>query len=137
MASRSIRRDAVLGPWAPVVPRLGGARSSRWRIAGAWLLILATTAFAIPAYGQMKTLNEAVLGGPFAPVYALLGALPAIVLVGAGLLARWSHPASRIGVLLIIEGVAWNVGTLVYSATYIPAATEIAAVLSYVSYAVG
>jgi DNA-binding CsgD family transcriptional regulator len=85
----------------------------------------------------MKTLNEAVLGGPFAPLYALLGAAPAVVLVATGLLASWSHPASRIGLLLVLEGVTWNLGVLVYSATYVPGGTELAAVGSYVCYAIG
>jgi hypothetical protein len=54
-----------------------------------------------------------------------------------GLLARWSHPGSRIGVLLIVEGLVWNLGTLAFSATYIPAATETAAMTAFLGYAIG
>ena len=131
-----MRGDTVLGPGALDLPRLGGARSDGWRVASGCLLVVATGAFAVRAYGDMKPLYEAVLGGPLAPTYALLGAAPAVVLVAAGLLAWWSHPASRIGLLLILEGLTWNLGTIVYSATHIPAATELAAVASYVSYAI-
>jgi DNA-binding CsgD family transcriptional regulator len=137
MASGAMRGDAVLGSGALGLPRLWSGRSDRWRVAGACLLIAATAAFSVPAYNDMKPLYEAVLGGPLAPTYALLGAAPALVLVAAGLLAWWSHPASRIGVLLILEGVTWNLGTLVYSAAYIPGGTELAAVATYVSYAIG
>jgi hypothetical protein len=71
------------------------------------------------------------------PLYALLAVAPAVILTAAGLLARWSHPGSRIGVLLIAEGLAWTVGTLAYSATYIPAASEIAALTGFLGYAIG
>ncbi len=137
MASGAMRGEAVLGSGALGRQRLWSGRSDRWRVAGGCVLVAATAAFAVPAYRDMKPLYEAVLGGPLAPTYALLGAAPAVVLVAAGLLAWWSHPASRIGVLLILEGVTWNLGTIVYSATYIPGGTELAAVASYVSYAIG
>jgi DNA-binding CsgD family transcriptional regulator len=104
-------------------------------VAGGCLLFAATAALAIPAYNNMKPIYEYVLGAPLAPAYALLGAAPAVVLVGAGLLARWSHPASRIGVLLILEGVTWNLGALGSSASFIPASTELAVLATYVSYA--
>src|SRR5215211_8471470 len=42
-----------------------------------------------------------------------------------------------LGVLLIAEGLAWTVGTLAYSATYIPAASEIAALTGFLGYAIG
>lgn len=132
-----MRGDAVLGSGAVGLPRLWSASSDRWRVAGACLLFAAIAALAVPAYNQMRPLYEAVLGGPLAPTYALLGAAPAVVLVAAGLLAVWSHPASRIGVLLILEGVTWNLGAIPYTATYVPAGAELTVVATFVSYAVG
>ena len=72
-------------------------------------------------------MGEFALGEAGAPVYALVTVAPAAALTAAGVLARWSHPGSRIGALLILEGLTWDIGTLAYSATYIPAGTEIAA----------
>jgi len=119
------------------LPPLVRGRSDGWRVAGACLLLVATAALAVPAYHNMRGLYAYVLGARLAPEYALLGAAPAVVLVAAGLLASWSHPASRIGVLLILEGVTWNLGPIVTSATWLPAGVEIAAVTSYLSYAIG
>lgn len=101
------------------------------------MLVAAATALAIPAYNQMLPMYEYVLGKPLAPLYAFLGAAPAAVLTGAGLLAWWSHPSSRIGLLLILEGLLWNLGTIAFASSYLPAASEIAALTAYVSYAVG
>jgi hypothetical protein len=81
--------------------------------------------------------GEIALGKAAAPVWAFLGVAPAVILTAAGLLARWSHPRSWIGVLLVVEGLAWNVGTLAYSTTYIPAASEISALTGFVAYAIG
>jgi DNA-binding CsgD family transcriptional regulator len=81
--------------------------------------------------------GEFALGEAGAPVYALVTVAPAVPLTVAGLLARWSHPGSLVGALLIVEGVTWNLGTLAYSATYIPAANEIAVMTAYVGYAIG
>jgi DNA-binding CsgD family transcriptional regulator len=102
-----------------------------------WLLIAAAVGLAIPAYGAMLPGGEVAVGKAAAPVWALLAVAPAVVLTAAGLLAHWSHPRSWIGVLLVAEGLTWNVGTLAYSATYIPAASEISALTGYLSYAIG
>jgi len=91
----------------------------------------------IPAYGFSLPVGELALGQAGAPAYALVTVAPAAALTAAGLLARWSHPGSRIGVLLIVEGLIWNIGTLAFSATYIPAATEIAAMTAFLGYAIG
>jgi len=136
MASLPIRSPAVLVPGASSPAILGG-RSERRLIAGGCVLIAAAVALAIPAYNQMLPMYEYVLGKPLAPLYAFLGAAPAVVLTGAGLLAWWSHPSSRIGLLLILEGLLWNLGLIAFASSYLPAATEIAALTVYVSYAVG
>jgi len=91
----------------------------------------------IPAYGFSLPIGELALGEAAAPAYALVTVAPAAFLTAAGLLARWSHPGSRIGALLIAEGLIWNIGTLAFSATYIPAATEIAAMTAFLGYAIG
>jgi hypothetical protein len=111
--------------------------SERRAAATGWLLIAAATGMAVPAYVQTLSLGEIAVGKAAAPLYALLAVAPAVILTAAGLLARWSHPGSRIGVLLIAEGLAWTVGTLAYSATYIPAASEIAALTGFLGYAIG
>jgi DNA-binding CsgD family transcriptional regulator len=101
------------------------------------LLMAAAVGVTIPAYGFSLPVGEVALGEAGAPAYALVTVAPAAALTAAGVLARWSHPGSRIGVLLIAEGLIWNIGTLAYSATYIPAATEIAAMTAYLGYAIG
>jgi DNA-binding CsgD family transcriptional regulator len=106
-------------------------------VAAGWLLIAVATAMAVPAYSQSLSLGEIAVGKAAAPLYSLLAVAPAVSLTAAGLLARWSHPGSRMGALLIAEGLAWTVGTLAYSATYIPAASEIAALTGFVGYAIG
>src|SRR5882672_7023341 len=122
MASRAIRNTTVLMPGASSVAARWRERSDRRGVAGACALLAAATALAIPAYNQMLPLYEYVLGAPLAPLYAFLGAAPAVVLTGAGLLAWRSHPASRIGLLLILEGLFWNLGTLAFASSYLPAA---------------
>jgi DNA-binding CsgD family transcriptional regulator len=107
------------------------------RAVGTWLLVALAVALAVAAYAEMLPLGRVTLGDGGAPVFALLGVLPGIVLVAAGAMARRSQPASRIGLLLIAEGLAWNVGPLAYSATYIPLASELSALTAYVAYAIG
>ena len=132
-----MRTDAVLGPRALGFPRLTGGRSHLRGVAVGCLLIAVSVASAVVAYGPMLAVNQYVLGTSMAPLYAVLGVAPAVVLVIAGLLAWWSHPSSRIGLLLILEGLTWNLGPLIGSATYIPAAVEFASVTSFVTYAIG
>src|SRR3954471_19013369 len=137
MASRPISGEPVL-----VAQAVGGRGTmsglSRGRgVAAGWLLVAVATAMAVPAYSQSIPLGEIAVGKAAAPLYSLLAGAPAVSLTAAGLLARWSHPGSRIGLLLIAEGLAWTVGTLAYSATYIPAASEIAALTGFVGYAIG
>ena len=137
MASRPISAKPVLMPRAVGVRGVTSGLSERRGVAVGWLLIAAATAMAVPAYSQSLPLGEIALGKAAAPLYALLAVAPAVILTAAGLLARWSHPGSLIGVLLIAEGLAWTVGTLTYSATYIPAASEIAALTGFLGYAIG
>ena len=138
MASGTITARPV-----PVYRAVGGRGlrrgwSERRGLFVGWLLIAAALGLAVPAYGQFIPLGEIAVGRAGAPLYALLAVAPAVVLTAAGLLARWSHPASRIGVLLIAEGLAWTVGTIAYSgADYIPAASEIAALTGFLGYAIG
>jgi DNA-binding CsgD family transcriptional regulator len=126
----------------PVTPAVGGGgmtsgSSERRDLVLGFLLIAIAVGVTIPAYGFSLPVGELALGDAGAPVYALVTVAPAVPLTVAGLLARWSHPGSRIGALLIAEGLIWNVGTLAFSATYIPAATEIAAMTAYLGYAIG
>jgi hypothetical protein len=137
MASRPISAEPVLVPRSVRGRRTMSGMSQRRAVAAGWLLIAAATAMAIPAYSQSLPLGEIAVGKAAAPLYALLAVAPAVILTAAGLLARYSHPGSRIGALLIAEGLAWTVGTLAYSATYIPAASEIAALTGFVGYAIG
>lgn len=134
MASRPIKRTAV--PDSLRVARPSGAGATRSAIASG-LLLLVALGLAIPAYHQMLPMYEYVLGAGVAPLYAFLGAAPGLVLTGAGLLARRSHPSSRIGALLVLEGLLWNMGLITFAADELPATTEIGVLTGYVSYAVG
>ena len=136
-ASRPISSGEVLRPRALDLPRLLRTRSNAWLVAGGVVLLAGTTALAVPAYNTMRPGYAYLFGEGAAPVYAFLGAAPAVVLVAAGLLARWSHPASRIGLLLIVEGLAWNLNPIILSATDLPAGVELAAITTFISYAVG
>jgi len=137
MASRPISAEPVLVPRAVGVRGVMRGMSHRHAAAAGGLLIAAATGMAVPAYSQSLPLGEIAVGKAAAPLYALLAVAPAVILTAAGLLARYSHPGSRIGALLIAEGLAWTVGTLAYSATYIPAASEIAALTGFLGYAIG
>ena len=109
----------------------------RRALIGATLLMALAFGLAIPAYDQSRPMGELALGESGASFYALVTVAPGVVLTAAGLLARWSYPASRIGLLLIVEGLVWDFGTLAFTATYIPAASELAALTAFVGYAVG
>ena len=126
----------------PVTRAVGGGRltsglSERRDLVIGCLVMAVAVGMTIPAYGFILPVGELVLGEAGAPAYALVTVAPAVPLTAAGLLARWSHPGSRIGALLILEGLTWNIGTLAYSATYIPAATEIAVMTTYLGFAIG
>jgi DNA-binding CsgD family transcriptional regulator len=112
------------------------SRERRIVVVGCFLVVLATV-IAVPAYSTMRELYDYLFGVSAGPGYALLGAIPGPVLVAAGGLAFWSHPSSRIGPLLMAEGLLWNIGPFVAGRTAIPAAAEISAVTQYLSYAVG
>jgi len=138
MASRPVSEDAVLlQPRALRVPWLSGVRSDRRNLVVGCFFVVGAIALAVPAYGTMRDLYAYVLAAPLAPVYAGLGIAPGIVLPVAGVLALWSHPSSRIGWLLIAEGVLWNIGPFVSAETSLPAYVEISLVTGYLSYAVG
>jgi DNA-binding CsgD family transcriptional regulator len=111
--------------------------SERRELVVGFLLIAVALGMTIEAYDLILPVGEFALGESGAPVYALVTVAPALALTAAGVLARWSHPGSRIGALLILEGLTWDIGTLAYSANYIPAATEIAAMTAYIGYAIG
>ncbi len=136
MVSHTTTQQAPLRRAVGVRGAMRGLSARRGRAVG-WLLIALAAGLAVPSYSQNIALGEIALGKAAAPVYALLAVAPALALTVAGLLARWSRPGSRIGALLIAEGLAWTVGSLAYSATYIPAASEIAAVTGFVGYAIG
>src|SRR4051812_4128350 len=124
--TRAVGGDGLMRGW-----------SERRELVVGWLLIAVALGTTIPAYDYILPVGELALGAAGAPVYALVTVAPGAALTAAGVLSRWSHPGSRIGALLIVEGVTWNIGTLAYSATYIPAATEIAAMTAYLGYAIG
>jgi DNA-binding CsgD family transcriptional regulator len=107
--------------------------------AAIWLgaLVVLAVALAIPAYDQNLPLGDLALGVRAGPLYAFAAVVPSVVLTAAGLLAWRTRPASLIGPLLVVEGLAWNIGTLAFSATYVPAATEIAVLVAFAGYAVG
>jgi hypothetical protein len=98
MASRPISAKPVLVPIAVGVRAGMSGLSERRAAATGWLLIAAATGMAVPAYVQTLSLGEIAVGKAAAPLYALLAVAPAVILTAAGLLARWSHPGSRIGV---------------------------------------
>ena len=133
MASRLIGRDAVPGPGAVGLSRLQSGRSDAWRGGRRRAAIAVICGPRGPGLRPDED-AERVRARRAARAALRLGAAPAVVLVTAGLLARWSHPASRVGLLLILEGLTWNEDA-VDRATYIPAASEIAAVGAYVGYA--
>src|SRR6478735_3802576 len=138
LASSPMPESAVLlQPRALRVPRLLRGRSDRWGLIVGCLVVVAATAIAVPAYGPMHDLFAYVLGAPISPAYALLGVVPGPVLAAAGVLALWSHPSSRIGPLLMVEGLLWDIGPFVTAETWMPAAVEISLVTGYLSYAVG
>ena len=125
----------LLQPRAAVrVPSL--SRERRVVIVGCFLVVVAT-AMAVPAYNTMRELYDYLFGASAGSAYALLGAVPGPVLVAAGVLALWSHPSSRIGPLLMVEGLLWDIGPFVAGRAAIPAAAEIALVTQFLSYAVG
>ena len=82
-------------------------------------------------------MNEYVLGKPLAPLYAFLGAAPAVVLIGRRSAGLVEPPLQPDRPAADPRRAAWNLGTIVFASSYLPAATEIAALTAYVSYAVG
>ena len=139
MASRPVSDSAVLlQPRLLRVPsRLSRGYSDRRGLIIGCFLVVVATAIAVPSYGPMHDLYGYVLGAGFAPGYAVLGAAPGPVLAAAGVLALWSHPSSRIGPLLIAEGLMWDIGPFFTKVSSVPAAAEISFVTGYVSYAIG
>ena len=138
MASSPVSESAVLlQPRVLRVPWLSRGRSDRRTLVVGCLLVLIATAMAVPAYGPMHDVYAYVLGKALAPGYALLGVVPGPVLAAAGVLALWSHPSSRIGPLLIAEGLAWDIGPFITKYTVIPADPELTFVTQYISYAIG
>jgi len=101
------------------------------------LSVVVATAIAVPAYGPMHDLFAYFFGASIAPAYALLAVAPGPVLAAAGVLALWSHPSSRIGPLLMAEGLAWDIGPFFSKVTAIPAAAELSLLTGYISYAIG
>lgn len=116
------------------VPSL--SRERRVVVVGCFLVV-AATAMAIGAYSVMHELYAYLFGDPAGTWYAVLGVVPGPVLAAAGALALWSHPSSRIGPLLMVEGLLWDIGPYVTGHTWIPSAVEVSAVTGYLSYAVG
>ena len=138
MASHSVREGAVLvQPRVVRVPRLSRGWSARRCVVLGCAVTAAAIALAVPAYGTMRDLYAYYLGASLAPGYAWLGIAPGLVLPIAGVLALWSHPSSRIGPLLIAEGLLWNIGPYIAAESWIPATVELSVVLGYLSYAVG
>jgi len=106
---------------------------ARWGTA----VVAVAAVLSVRSYTDQTAFGEVAFGAAFAPLYAMVAVAPAVLLTGAGVLAHWSRPASRIGVLLIVEGLAWNLGTLTYTATSFPAAAELSALVVFAGYAVG
>jgi DNA-binding CsgD family transcriptional regulator len=126
-------RDAAPGT-AGVGPALAPRR--HLAVSGVVLVLLATV-LAVASYDGFLPLGELAVGAAAGPLYAVIAVGPAVLLTAAGVLAWWSRPASRIGLLLVAEGLAWNIGTLAYSSTYVPAAAEVSSVVVFAGYAVG
>jgi DNA-binding CsgD family transcriptional regulator len=138
MASRPVSETAVLlQPRILRAPRLSRGHSERRGLVIGCALVVVATVIAVPAYGPMHDVYGYVLGQRLAPAYALLATVPGPVLAVAGVLALWSHPSSRIGPLLIAEGIAWDIGPFITKITAIPADPELASVVNCISYAIG
>jgi DNA-binding CsgD family transcriptional regulator len=108
-------------------------RVARWGV----LAIALMAAVAVKAYGDQLAFGELAVGARLAPLYAMVAVAPGVLLVAAGALAHWIRPASRIGLLLVAEGVGWNIGTLTFSPTYVPAAAELSTLVVFLGYAIG
>src|SRR4051812_33264933 len=125
---------AATGPAIETEQTLRPQRAvARWGTA----VVAAAALLSVRSYTDQLAFGEVAFGAAFAPLYAMVAIAPAVLLTAAGVLAHWSRPASRVGLLLIVEGLARNIGTLTYSATSLPAAPELSALVVFAGYAVG
>jgi DNA-binding CsgD family transcriptional regulator len=108
-------------------------RRVRWAVP----VLAGVGAVAVKAYGDQLPFGELAVGAGLAPLYAMVAVAPGVLLVAAGALAHRIRPASRIGLLLVAEGVGWNIGTLTFAATYVPAAAELSTLVVFLGYAIG
>jgi DNA-binding CsgD family transcriptional regulator len=116
-------------PSAPAVP----GRTAAWSATA----VLLAAALAALAYDYNVDFGAFAFGAGAAQPFAVLAVVPGPILVAAGVLAHWSRPSSRIGALLIIEGIVYNASALAFSTGYVPAAAELSTVTAYIGLAIG
>jgi DNA-binding CsgD family transcriptional regulator len=103
------------------------ARTAAWSAAA----LLLATALAALAYDYQVDFGAFAFGAGAAHPFAVVSVVPGVILTAAGVLAHWSRPSSRVGALLIGEGILFNASALAFSTTYVPAAAEVSTVTSY------
>src|SRR4051794_9165221 len=109
------------------------ARTAGWSAAA----LLLAAALAALAYDYQVDFGAFAFGAGAAQPFAVLSIVPGPILTAAGVLAHWSRPRSRIGLLLVAEGIVFNASALAFSTTYVPAAAELSTVTAYLGLGIG
>lgn len=108
-------------------------RTAAWSAAA----MLLAAALAALSYGFQAEFGAFAFGAGTADLYAMLAVVPGVVLAAAGVLAHWVRPNSRIGVLLIAEGILFNASAVAFSGTSVPAAAELSTLTAFLTIGVG
>src|SRR3954470_11781247 len=132
MASALVEADithARVEHRAPPVP----GRTAAWSAAA----VLIAAALAALAYDYNVDFGAFAFGAGAAHPFAMLAVVPGPILTATGVLAHWSRPSSRMGLLLIAEGIVFNASALAFSTTYVPAAAELSVVTTFLGIGIG
>jgi DNA-binding CsgD family transcriptional regulator len=115
------------------------ARAPSARGIAAWggAVIVVAAVLAVRGFDSQRAFGEIAVGAGAASLYGVVAVAPSVLLVAAGVLAHWTRPTSRVGLLLIAEGLGWNIGTIAFSASYVPAAAEVSTLVVFLGYAIG
>lgn len=119
----------------PGLARLIFLAPSRSRTVDAVLVALAA-AMAFASYSANLPLGAAAFGRAGSAAWAMLVVAPGVALTATGLFARRAWPQSRIGLLMVAEGLTYNVGMLAFTSTYIPVASEVSALVAWIPFAI-